>query len=81
MTCLEIAGRDTRYPVGYQILVWESLRVMAKRDTGHTEGNSEKEEGRDAGSASQADGNRKGRPEDSEGSSAAGWGMEESECG
>lgn len=47
-------------PVGYQIRVsvWESLKVMAKVDTGHTEGNSEKEEGRDAESASQADGNR-----------------------
>lgn len=54
---------------------------MAKRDTGHTEGNSEKEEGRDAESASQADGNSKGRPEDSEGSSAGGWSMEESEFG
>lgn len=61
--------------------MWESLKVIAKRDTGHTEGNSEKEEGRDAESASQADGNSKGRPEDSEGSSAGGWSMEESEFG
>lgn len=54
---------------------------MAKRDPGHTEGSSEKEEGRDAKSASQAEGTRKGKPGRSAEWSAAGWGMVESESG
>lgn len=61
--------------------MWESLKGTAKGDPGHTEGSSEKEKGRDAESASQAERTRKGKPGDRAGWSAAGWGMEESEFG
>lgn len=57
------------------------LKGHGKGGTGHTKCNSEKEEGRDAQSAGQSDGNRKGEPGDSEGGSAAGWSVKESEFG
>lgn len=52
-------------------------KVMAKGDTGYTEFNPEKEEGRETEAASQYDENVKGKTGDSGRGSAAGSGREE----
>lgn len=54
-----------------------SKKVVAKGDTGYTEFNPEKEEGRETEAASQSDENVKVKPGDSGRGSAIGWGSKE----